>query len=196
MKEKVASTKGELYAKELQKLIYNGKILEDGQKLNELNIDEKKFVVVMVSRVCISSDIALRWSHSCTFACYSRRRLSQRPLLPPAVRNHPEQFRQPTPLEPSLAPRRRPSRRARVLPHSQQLRLLELLQPKVGMHLSKLLSHLQSAIPIQSHQSTHRLWRISRPWAIPRRKLFELSKRPSSTLIVQWSTCAPGSQRL
>jgi len=50
MKDKVASTKGETYAKELQKLIYNGKILEDGQKVSEINIDDKKFVVVMVSR--------------------------------------------------------------------------------------------------------------------------------------------------
>jgi len=50
MKEKVASTKGETYAKELQKLIYNGKILEDGQKVSEISIDDKKFVVVMVSR--------------------------------------------------------------------------------------------------------------------------------------------------
>ncbi len=51
MKEKIAATKGDTHAKELQKLIYNGKILEDAQKLSELNIDEKKFVVVMVSRV-------------------------------------------------------------------------------------------------------------------------------------------------
>lgn len=62
MKEKVASTKGETYAKELQKLIYNGKILEDGQKVSEINIDDKKFVVVMVSRVCITIGIELRWT--------------------------------------------------------------------------------------------------------------------------------------
>jgi len=54
VKEKIAAEKGATeFAVELQKLIYNGKILEDGQKLTDLSIDPKKFVVVMVSRpVC------------------------------------------------------------------------------------------------------------------------------------------------
>jgi len=51
VKEKIAAEKGATdFAVELQKLIYNGKILENEQKLSELSIDPKKFVVVMVSR--------------------------------------------------------------------------------------------------------------------------------------------------
>lgn len=38
---------------ERQKLIYNGKVLEDTQTVGEVNIDPKKFIVIMVSRVSI-----------------------------------------------------------------------------------------------------------------------------------------------
>ncbi|KAI1727227.1 UBA/TS-N domain-containing protein [Ditylenchus destructor] len=51
IKKKISEEKGDKdFAVDAQKLIYNGKILEDQQTLQELNIDEKKFVVVMVSR--------------------------------------------------------------------------------------------------------------------------------------------------
>jgi UV excision repair protein RAD23 len=51
VKKKIAQEKGENdFAVESQKLIYNGKILEDSQQLKDADISDKKFVVVMVSR--------------------------------------------------------------------------------------------------------------------------------------------------
>ncbi|XP_050455238.1 UV excision repair protein RAD23 homolog B [Cataglyphis hispanica] len=48
LKEKIEMQKG--FPAEHQKLIYAGKILADEQPLTEYNIDEKKFIVVMVTK--------------------------------------------------------------------------------------------------------------------------------------------------
>ncbi|PIO67981.1 ubiquitin family protein [Teladorsagia circumcincta] len=50
VKKKIAEEKGEDYAVELQKLIYNGKILDDATTIEQVDIDPNKFVVVMLSR--------------------------------------------------------------------------------------------------------------------------------------------------
>lgn len=50
MKEKIEGEKGAEYPVAGQKLIYNGKILSDEMKLGECEIDEKKFIVVMVTK--------------------------------------------------------------------------------------------------------------------------------------------------
>lgn len=50
LKEKIETDHGKDYPSGAQKLIYSGKILADECKLSEYNIDEKKFVVLMITR--------------------------------------------------------------------------------------------------------------------------------------------------
>lgn len=50
LKDKIEKDHGKEYPRGAQKLIYSGKILADETKLSEYDIDEKKFVVLMVTR--------------------------------------------------------------------------------------------------------------------------------------------------
>jgi len=51
VKQKIETEKGvELFPSEKQKLIYNGKVLENGDPLSKYEINEKKFLVVMVPK--------------------------------------------------------------------------------------------------------------------------------------------------
>ncbi|GFQ94106.1 UV excision repair protein RAD23 homolog A [Trichonephila clavata] len=49
-KEKIEAHKGNEFPANCQKLIYAGKILSDDTKIGEYDIDEKKFVVIMVTK--------------------------------------------------------------------------------------------------------------------------------------------------
>ncbi|CAG2169012.1 unnamed protein product, partial [Oppiella nova] len=50
LKEKIHSERGSDYCIEWQKLIYAGKILTDETPLKDYEMDEKKFVVVMIAK--------------------------------------------------------------------------------------------------------------------------------------------------
>jgi len=50
VKKKIAETQGEGFDVEHQKLVYSGKTLDDGQKLSDIKLDPKKFIVVMLAK--------------------------------------------------------------------------------------------------------------------------------------------------
>ncbi|RWS31755.1 UV excision repair protein RAD23 B-like protein [Leptotrombidium deliense] len=50
LKKKIEANRGAEYAANHQKLIYAGKILSDDSKISEYNIEENKFIVVMVTK--------------------------------------------------------------------------------------------------------------------------------------------------
>lgn len=51
IKAQIAKEKGESFPVEGQRLILNGKVLEDGQRVAELQVEPPKFIVVMSVRV-------------------------------------------------------------------------------------------------------------------------------------------------
>uniref|UniRef100_A0A8R1DLT4 UV excision repair protein RAD23 n=1 Tax=Caenorhabditis japonica TaxID=281687 RepID=A0A8R1DLT4_CAEJA len=58
VKTKVFEEKGSDYAADLQKLIYNGKILDDTAKVGDIGFEASKFVVVMLSKKKTASPAA------------------------------------------------------------------------------------------------------------------------------------------
>jgi len=50
VKKKVAESQGEGFDTELQKMVYCGKTLGDGQTLNDIKYEPKKFIVVMLTK--------------------------------------------------------------------------------------------------------------------------------------------------
>jgi len=63
LKAKIFEDKGDNFEVERQKLIYNGKVLEDTQQLSDVNVDEKKYIVVMVSRKKVEQPVAAQTSN-------------------------------------------------------------------------------------------------------------------------------------
>jgi hypothetical protein len=80
VKTKIFGEKGDDFEVERQKLIYNGKVLNDTQTLGEINVDDKKYIVVMVSKVRFLKDFFKLSSNFC------RRRSNSQLLLRVPVR--------------------------------------------------------------------------------------------------------------
>ncbi|KAJ3650399.1 hypothetical protein Zmor_016502 [Zophobas morio] len=66
LKQQIEAEKGKEYRWDYQKLIYRGKILKDETPLLEYNIDEDKFIVIMVSKPEAGSEVANSGDNSST----------------------------------------------------------------------------------------------------------------------------------
>ena len=78
LKAKVAAERGDEFPAAQQKLIYNGKVLEDAKTLQESGVTESGFVVVMASKVRHRQAVLAGPIH---FVSEPRSRLKRTPLL-------------------------------------------------------------------------------------------------------------------
>ncbi|CAG4981165.1 unnamed protein product [Parnassius apollo] len=102
LKLKIEVEKGKDYAADYQKLIYAGKILLDDNKISTYNIDEKKFIVIMVTKPKASDTQASSTSapeageHASTEACESKEKSTVEEAPKPPVAAEPEHTLEPT----------------------------------------------------------------------------------------------------
>ncbi|KAM4719519.1 UV excision repair protein RAD23 homolog B [Anableps anableps] len=103
LKERIEKEKGkDIFSVAGQKLIYAGKILSDETPLKDYNIDEKNFVVVMVTKPKATSAVT---QTSSTASAPS----TTTPAAPPAASSSPEKPAEPTSTEkPEAKPEERP----------------------------------------------------------------------------------------
>jgi UV excision repair protein RAD23 len=66
IKARIFKDKGGDFEIDRQKLIYNGKVLEDSQTLGDIKVDEKKYIVVMASRKKVEQPVVSQSSSSST----------------------------------------------------------------------------------------------------------------------------------
>uniref|UniRef100_A0A2L2XWL1 UV excision repair protein RAD23 n=1 Tax=Parasteatoda tepidariorum TaxID=114398 RepID=A0A2L2XWL1_PARTP len=88
-KEKIEAHKGGEFPANCQKLIYAGKILSDDTKIGEYDIDEKKFVVIMVTKPQ-NSPQEESTSAGATAAVAAAKPASQTPAKAPTPKENPE----------------------------------------------------------------------------------------------------------
>jgi len=103
LKERIEALKGGEYQASCQKLIYAGKILTDDQPLSDYEIDEKKFIVVMVSKPKVASSSAAPATTTSSSAAPAAAAPAKVPTPPPATAPASESQPSATPAAPAAA---------------------------------------------------------------------------------------------